>query len=131
MAERSELNETVYADASEVPDEGFRDQFTDEAVTNYLIAEDSETVGFLALREGEHPSRRYSRSLRVLDLAVDEDTGIAESVARPSTAWRRSPASAGATTSPSRASGTTGGARRFYRDAGFRLKQVTYARPLE
>jgi ribosomal protein S18 acetylase RimI-like enzyme len=131
MEEYSELNDLVYADVDEVPTDGFRAHFDNEAVTDYLIVDAGETVGFLTLREGHHPSRQYSRYLRVVNLAIDEDyrsqgygTEVIERVKelarkrgcdhlKVSCEWHNEDAC------------------RFYRDADFQPKQVDYAQPLE
>ncbi|WP_254536278.1 GNAT family N-acetyltransferase [Halomarina litorea] len=127
----SELNELVYGKVDAVPDDGFRAHLDDDGVTDYLVVHRGETVGFLTLSEGRHPSRRYSRYLRLVNLAIDEGHrsrghGAAvvervEELARErgcdhlkvSCEWHNEDA------------------RRFYRDTGFRPKQVDYARPLE
>ena len=129
--DHDELNELVYADVEAVPDDGFREHLADEDVTDYLVVHDDEPIGFLTLREGRHPSRRYSRYLRVVNLAIDEShrsrghgTDILERVEeiarergcdhlKVSCEWNNE------------------GARRFYREAGFRPKQVDFARRLE
>lgn len=131
MADHDELNELVYPDVEAVPEDGFREHLDDEDVTDYLVVHDGETIGFLTLREGRHPSRRYARYLRVVNLAIDEGhrgrghgTGVLERVEgiarergcdhlKVACEWHNE------------------GARRFYRDAGFRPKQVEYALPLE
>lgn len=131
MEEYSDLNELVYADVDDVPDDGFRDHLDDEAVTDYLIVEDRETIGFLTLRAGHHPSRQYSQYLRIVNLAIDEDhrsqgygTAVIERVKelarergcdhlKVSCEWENT------------------GARRFYRETDFRPKQVDYVQPLE
>lgn len=131
MEPYDELNELAYATVGEVSEDGFRDHLDDEDVTDYLLVHGGETVGFLTLREGHHPSRRYSHYLRVVNLAVDEDHrnrghGTAalervEELARErgcdhlkvGCEWHNEDA------------------RRFYRDAGFRPRRVDYARPLE
>ena len=131
MEDYSELNELVYTDVDEVPEDGFRDHLEDDAVTDYLVVRDDETIGFLTLREGRHPSRQYSRYLRVVNLAIDEacrgrghGTAVLERVdelarergcdhLKVSCEWQNE------------------GARRFYREAGFQPKQVDYVQPLE
>ncbi|UPV74468.1 GNAT family N-acetyltransferase [Halorussus limi] len=131
MEEYSDLNELVYADVHEVSDDGFRALLDDENTSIYLVVHDSETIGYLTLREGHHPSRQYSQYLRIVDLAIDEDhrnqghgTEVVERVKelarergcdhlKVSCEWRNEDA------------------RRFYRDTGFRPKQVDYAQPLE
>jgi len=131
MEEHSELNKLVYAGVEEVPEEEFRTHLNDEAVTEYLIVDDGETIGFLTLREGHHPSRQYSQYLRIVNIAIDEDyrsrgygTAVIERVKelaqqrgcdhlKVSCEWHNE------------------GARRFYRDLNFQPKQVEYVQPLE
>lgn len=131
MEAYDELNELVYAGANEVPDDGFRSHLDDEETTDYLVVDEGETIGFLTLREGHHPSRRYSRYLEIVNLSIDGDcrnrghgTEVIERVKelagdrgcdhlKVSCEWHNE------------------GARRFYSDTGFRPKQVTYARPLD
>jgi ribosomal protein S18 acetylase RimI-like enzyme len=131
MEEWSEMNELVYADVDEVPDDGFRAHLDDEDVTDYLVVHEGETIGFVTLREGHHPSREYSQYLRIVNLAIDEDhrsrgygTEVVERVKelarergcdhlKVSCEWQNE------------------GARRFYRDTDFQPKQVDYAQPLE
>nr|WP_202614406.1 hypothetical protein [Halostella litorea] len=72
MEEYDELNELADADVGEVAEDGFRAHLDDEDVTDYLVVHGGETVGFVTLGEGRHPSRRYSRYLRVVNLAIDE-----------------------------------------------------------
>ena len=131
MENYSELNELVYSEVEEVPEDGFRDHLDDEAITDYLIVHDDETIGFLTLREGRHSSRQYSRYLRIVNLAIDEvhrnqgyGTTVIERVKelalerdcdhlKVSCEWQNE------------------GARRFYRDTNFQPKQVDYVQPLE
>jgi len=131
MEEHSELNELAYSGVDEVSDDGFRAHLDDESVTDYLVVHEGETVGFLTLREGRHPSRTYSKHCRIVNVAIDEEhrnrghgAAVVERVKelarerdcdhlKVSCEWENEDA------------------RRFYRDAGFRPKQVDYARPLE
>jgi len=131
MEAYDELNELIYADADSVPEDGFRAHLDDDEVTEYLIVDSGETIGFLTLRESEHPSREYAHYLRVVNLAIDEGhrnrghgTAVldrVEEMARErgcdhlkvSCEWEND------------------GARRFYRETGFRPKQVEYAQPLD
>ncbi|SEK43578.1 GNAT family N-acetyltransferase [Haloferax larsenii] len=130
MEAYDELNALV-ADVTENADSGFRAHLDDEAVTDYLVVHEDETIGFVTLREDSHPSRQYSQYLRIVNLAVDDEyrnrghgTEIIERVkdiARDrgcdhltvSCEWQNEDA------------------RRFYRDTGFRPKQVDFAQPLE
>lgn len=131
MEMHDELNELVYTDVEEVSDDGFRAHFDDEKITDYLMVQEDEIIGFVTLREGHHPSRQYSQYFRIVNLAVDEEfrsrghgTEIIERVKdmareqgydhlKVSCEWQNEDA------------------RRFYCDTGFRPKQVDFAQPLE
>ena len=131
MEDYSKLNHLVYADVEEVSDDGFRARLDDENIIDYLIDHNGETIGFVTLREGYHPSRKYSQYLRIVDLAIDKahrnqgyGTEVVERVQelarergcnhlKVSCEWKNEDA------------------RRFYRDTGFQPKQVDYAQPLE
>ena len=131
MEAYSELNELAYADVHEVPDDGFRAHLDTDDITDYLIVHEEENIGFVTLREGHHPSRQYSKYLRIVNIAIDEDdrnqghgTAVVERVKelarergcdhlKVSCEWQSE------------------GARRFYRNADFQPKQVDYAQPLE
>ncbi|GAA0463239.1 GNAT family N-acetyltransferase [Halococcus dombrowskii] len=131
MEAYDELNELSDADVDEISDDGFRAHLEDEEVTDYLVVLEDETIGFLTLREGHHSSRQYSQYLRIVNLAIDENhrnqgygTEVVERVKEMacdhgcdhlmvSCEWHNEDA------------------RRFYRNADFRPKQVDYAQPLE
>ena len=131
MEAYDDLNKLSYTDVDEVSDDGFRARLDDEEISDYLIVHEDETIGFVTLREGHHPSRRYSHYLRIVDLAVDEDyrnrghgTDVVEHVKeiarkqgcdhlKVSCEWQNE------------------AARRFYRDMDFRPKQVDYTQPVE
>ncbi|AEH38845.1 GNAT family N-acetyltransferase [Halopiger xanaduensis] len=131
MEPYSELNELDVDGTEESIEDGFRDHLEDEEITDYLVVLEGETIGFVTLREGRHPSRRYSRYLRLVNLAIDDahrnqgyGTVVVERVKetareqgcdhlKVSCEWHNEDA------------------RRFYRDAGFQPKQVDYAQPLE
>lgn len=72
MEDYSELNELSYSTVSEVPDEGFGKHLESEDVTDFLLRESGKTVGFVTLRSGQHPSREYSKYLRIVNLFVKE-----------------------------------------------------------
>lgn len=131
MEEYSALNELVYGDVREVDDDGFRAHLDDERVTDYLVVHDGETIGFVTLREGRHPSRRYSTYLRVVNLAIDaehRDRGHGSAVLDRVRELARD---RGCDHLKVSCEWDNEGARRFYRDAGFRPKQVDFAQPLE
>ena len=131
MESHDDLNALVYADVAAVPEEPFRAQLDDENVTWYLVVHDDETVGYVTVRESEHPSREYSQYLRIVDLAIDEahrnqghGTAVVERV-------RELARERGCDHLKVGCEWHNEGARRFYRDAGFRPKQVEYVQPLE
>jgi len=126
-----ELNGLSFADADNVPEDGFRAHLDDENVADYLVVDGDETIGFVTLREGRHPSREYSRYLRIVNLAIDEEhrnqghgTAVVERV-------REIARERGCDHLKVSCDWHNDGARRFYRNAGLRPKQVEYAQPLE
>jgi ribosomal protein S18 acetylase RimI-like enzyme len=131
MESYDELNELVYADVDDVPEDGFRAHLEADDVTDYLVVHEDETIGFVTLREGTHSSRAYSKYIRIVNLAIDEahrnrghGAAVVERVRdiardrdcdhlKVSCEWENEDA------------------RRFYRDTGFREKQVDFAQALE
>ncbi|MFC7324255.1 GNAT family N-acetyltransferase [Halorubrum rutilum] len=131
MERYSELNEVAYADAAAVPDDGFRAHLNDPSVTDYLVVDGDETVGFVTLETGERPSRQRGRYLEIVNLEIDEERrsqGYGTAVVERVTELARDEERDYLTVS---CEWGNDDARRFYRDAGFEPKQVTYARPLE
>ncbi|QCJ46441.1 N-acetyltransferase [Haloprofundus sp. MHR1] len=131
MEDYSELNELTYTDVNEVPDGGFRAHLDDEDITDYLIVHTGDTIGFVTLREGNHGSRQYSRYLRIVNLAIDEDhrnrghgTEVVERV-------KKMAREQGCDLLKVSCEWQNEGARRFYRDLSFQPKQIDYAQPLE
>ena len=131
MEEHSELNEIAYEDAGSVPDDGFRAHLDDPETTDYLAVDDGETVGFVTLETGDRPSRERGRYLDVVNLEIDADhrnEGYGTAVLERVAAMARDDDRDYITVS---CEWENEGARRFYRDAGFEPKQVTYARSLD
>lgn len=131
MEAHSALNEIAYEDAGSVPDDGFRAHLDDPAITDYLVVVDGETVGFVTVETGERPSRERGRYLDVVNLEIDAEhrnEGYGSAVLERVTAMAREADRDYLTVS---CEWDNDGARRFYRDAGFEPKQVTYARSLE
>lgn len=134
MEAYSTLNELAYETVDEVPEDGFHARLDDDDCTDFLVVHDGETVGYVALSKGEHPSRRYSRGLRIVDLAIDEEhrsQGLGTAVVERVMALARERGCDHLTDSCERGGGGNEDARRFYRDAGFEPRQVDYAQPLE
>lgn len=130
MESYDELNELVYTDADDVSRDGFRSYLESEESAYYLIVHENETIGYVLIQERPRPSRQYSSYLRIVDLHIDEDrrnrghgTAVVERVKqmardrgcdhlKVSCEWQNEDA------------------RRFYRETGFRPKQVGYAHTL-
>lgn len=126
-----DLNELRYDDADAVPEKGFRRLLDDDAVSIYLVTEDASTVGYVTLRSGSHPSREYAEYLRIVDLLVDEShrgQGYGSAVVDRVKELARE---RGCDHVKVSCEWENEGARRFYREAGFRPKQVDYVQPLE
>ncbi|WP_435335905.1 GNAT family N-acetyltransferase [Haloarchaeobius sp. TZWWS8] len=126
-----ELNELVYQNVDEVSQEGFRAHLDDEEITDYLIVHEDETVGFLTLREGHHPSRTYSHYLRIVNLFIDEGRRSVGHGSQAIEQVRELARDRGCDHVKVACEWENEDARRFYRDAGFRPKQVDYGQPLE
>jgi len=131
MESHNELNELVYDGVDAVPDDGFRAHLDNEDVTDYLVVEDGETIGFVTLRRGRHPSREYSRYVRIVNLAIDaghrnsgHGSAVVERVRELAREW-------GCDHLKVACEWGNDDARRFYRECGFRPKQVEYAQPIE
>lgn len=131
MEPYDELNALADADVEALAESGFRSHLDDDETTEYLIVHDDETIGFLTLRESEHPAQKYARSLRIVNLAIDEGhrnrghgTAVVERVEE--LARER-----GCDHLKVPCEWENDGARRFYRESGFQPKQVVYAQPLD
>lgn len=111
--------------------EGIEGLLDREDTTVFLITADGERVGFLVLREHEHPSREYSSRVDIVDLFVDSDhrdRGIGgqavEAVVDTAREWDADQVTVSC-------EWHNDGARRFYEDNGFEPKQVTFAHRLD
>lgn len=95
------------------------------------ITVDDDSVGFLVLREHEHPSREYSTRYDVVDLFVEaghRGEGVASEAVAAAVALVRERGADQVTVS---CEWHNDGARRFYEANGFEPKQVTYARRVD
>ncbi|MDB2244661.1 GNAT family N-acetyltransferase [Halorubrum ezzemoulense] len=131
MEAYSSLNEIRHEDAGAVADDGFRAHLDDPSVTDYLVAVDGETVGFTTLETGTRPARERGRYLDIVNLEIDAEhrnegygTAVVERVEELAREADRDYLTVSCEWG-------NDGARRFYRDAGFEPKQVTYARSVE
>ena len=131
METYDELNELDVDRTDASIEDGFRAHLEDDETANYLVVHEGEIIGFVTLREDRHPSRRYDRSLRIVNLAIDEahrNRGHGSSVVERVEKLARDRGCDLLTVS---CEWHNEDARRFYREADFRPKQVEYARPLE
>ncbi|MFC4358683.1 GNAT family N-acetyltransferase [Halobium salinum] len=130
MEQYSRFNELVYDGADEVPGDAFRDHFERDDIRDYLVEVDGETVGFLTLAEGTHPSREFGRYTKLVNLfvaaehrnrgygteAIERAKGLAKERGcdhlKVSCEWGNA------------------AARRLYRETGFEEKQVTFVQEL-
>lgn len=72
MKEYSSLNE-LKDTAKEDSREGFSKYLEDEKTTIFLAEIADKTIGFMVLREGEHPSRIHENYVSIIDLFVKKD----------------------------------------------------------
>ncbi|WP_267639792.1 GNAT family N-acetyltransferase [Haloarchaeobius amylolyticus] len=131
MEQYSAFNELSYDDPDEVPADGFRRHLESDDVTEFLVEDGGELVGWVTTREGEHPSREYTRFTKIVNLLVREpyrNQGYgAEVVSRVEAIAREN----GCDHLKVACEWENDGARRFYRDTGFEPKQVTFVQDLE
>ena len=131
MEAYSEFNTLVFDSAEDVPVDGFEAHLDADDVTEYLLVEDDTTVGFLTLQEGRHPSREYSRYLRLVNLFVEPDArnqGYGSAVVDEVKAIARAN---GCDHLKVSCEWANDGARQFYRQTGFAEKQVTFVQEID
>jgi len=130
MEPYSDLNEVAH-DGPEPAESGFRSILDEDETTPYLLVADDIEVGFLLLREGDHPSRTHDSYVRLVDLYVDEghrNRGYgSEAIDRVRSIARER----GADYVKVSCEWHNDGARRLYEDNGFTEKQVTYVQRVE
>ncbi|WP_436924381.1 GNAT family N-acetyltransferase [Halosimplex amylolyticum] len=130
MEQYDELNE-VALDGPESAESGFERQLDREDTTVFLLVADETEVGYLLLREGEHPSRVHSAYADIVDLFVAPDHRGQGHGGDALEAVKRVASERGAEYVTVSCEWHNDGARRFYEDNGFAEKQVTYAQRLD
>ena len=131
MEQYSEFNEVAYDGIEDVPEDGFVRHLEDDDVTDYLIEDAGESVGFVTLREGNHPSRTYAKYVHIVNLFVTPDSrnqGYGSQVVEAVTELARAD---GCDHLKVSCEWENEGARRFYEDIGFEEKQVTFVQKIE
>lgn len=131
MEPYSAFNALAYDDSDDVPKDPFWNLLDSDDTTVYLVEEDSDSIGYVVLRDGTHPSRKYGRYKYIVDLlitaeyrsqgygsaVIEEVTELARAdrcdLLKVSCEWKNEDA------------------RRFYRDTGFEAKQVTFVQEIE
>ena len=130
MEPYSELNELALdgpGDAVEGIEEHFLD---DEDRTPFLLEAEGETVGFLLLHDGDHPSRTLDSYVEIVDLFVAEDHRNEGHGTAAIEAVREIAREGGADYLTVACEWDNDGARRLYERTGFAEKQVSYAQRL-
>ncbi|MFC7195425.1 GNAT family N-acetyltransferase [Halosimplex aquaticum] len=102
----------------------------DDATVYLLVAEETE-VGYLLLREDEHPSRVHSAYADIVDLFVAPEHRGQGYGSEALDAVKQIASDRGAEYVTVSCEWHNDGARRFYEDNGFTEKQVTYAQRLD
>ncbi|SNR25772.1 Acetyltransferase (GNAT) family protein [Halorubrum vacuolatum] len=126
----STMNELVYSDIEDIPPDGFKNYLDNDEVTIYLIVDEGGTIGYVILQEGHHPSRRHSDFFRIVDLYIDEDRrdrGYGKTAGEQVKELARDQGYDHIKVS---CEWENEDARRFYRNTGFRPKQVEYVQSL-
>ncbi|MFB6141467.1 MAG: GNAT family N-acetyltransferase [Halosimplex sp.] len=130
MEQYDELNRLAVDGPADAVD-GIERLLDDDETTVYLLAADGSAVGYLVLRDVEHPSREHSDLVDLVDLFVEADhrgRGIGSDAVEAAVDTARDRGADQVTVS---CEWHNDGARRFYEDNGFSEKQVTYARRLD
>lgn len=131
VEEYSELNEIKADKPDEVSGEGFREHIESEEYTELLVKEEGELVGFVTIRQDDHPSRKLSEYTEIVNLLIGEEyrsQGLGSSVIEKIKEIARERNSDYLKVS---SEWKNNGARKFYRENGFKQKQVTYTQKLE
>lgn len=131
MESYSDLNNLVYTSVDEVSEDGFRRQLESDSVSNVLLQESGETIGFLTLSEGTHPSREYSEYVKLINLFVKPEHRN-QGYGTEAVEWvKERAAERGCDHLKVSFEVENDGARRFYGGHGFEEKQIESVYRLE
>jgi ribosomal protein S18 acetylase RimI-like enzyme len=131
MEKYSELNEIIYDNTEEVSEDSFIEQLESDKYTYYLIKDDSETIGFLVLKQDEHPSREYSKYTKIINLFIKEEHRNQGYGTKSIEEVKQIARESGSDYLKVSSEWGNIGAREFYKDNGFKEKQVEFAQKLE
>jgi len=130
MEPYDELNELSVEGPSGV-EAGFEELLDEDDTTAFLLSADGERVGYLLVREGDHPTRTHSTYFDVVDLYVEPEHRDEGHGSDALDAVERIARERGVDYVEVSCEWANDGARRFYEDSGFEPKQVTYARRVD
>ncbi len=131
MEQYSKFNELAYDSVDSVPEAPFRNLLDSDDTTVYLVEDGGDQIGYVTLRDGEHPSREYERYKVIVDLLITErhrNEGYGSDVVAAVKELARDD---GCDHLKVSCEWENEGARRFYRDTGFEEKQVTFVQEIE
>jgi len=130
MEQYSKFNEITYSSSQEA-EKGFRKQIEGEEKTNFLIKSEGLAKGFLTLKQGKHPSRRYEKYTKIVNLFVREKHRSEGLGTRAIEHVREFAVENGSDHLKVTSEIRNTEAVDFYRDNGFKEKQVNMVQGLE
>ncbi|AOV94462.1 hypothetical protein AQV86_00880 [Nanohaloarchaea archaeon SG9] len=71
MEQYPKFNQLTHSSPEEA-EKSFRKQIEGEEKINFLMRDEDLTKGFLTLKQGEHPSRKYEKYTQIVNLFVKE-----------------------------------------------------------
>jgi ribosomal protein S18 acetylase RimI-like enzyme len=130
MEPYDELNELSVEGPSDVKT-GFVELLDEDNTNAFLLSVDGERVGYVLLREGDHPTRTRSTYIDIVDLYVEPEYRDEGHGSDALDAVDRIARDRGVDYVEVSCEWANEGARRFYEDNGFEPKQVTYTRRVD
>lgn len=130
MEKYSEFNNIIYDRPEDVDKNAFIEQFKDKDYTYYLLRIDGENIGFITLKEGEHPSREYNSYTQIVNLFIREGFRNQGYGSEAVEKVKKIAKDNGSDHLKVSSEWNNEGARKFYNDNGFEEKQVTFVQKL-
>lgn len=131
MEQYSTLNELAHDGPADVVAGIEQHHLGDDDTTVYLLEAGDTTVGYLLLRDGEHPSRTHDSYVRIVDLFVADGHRSAGYGSEAVEAVQSIARERGVDYVKVGCEWANRDARRFYEDNGFTEKHVTYVQRVE